>query len=184
MIGLLASFAYRWRDSTEAIALIPFQDVFTGRVPNTEGYPFPYMSIIAGGGRQVYRSDKWQGLRRAVSVHIWTDPAELEQGEEIAEMVRKLYANQAWLYDNGRVIDVLDGGPPNCHQINDPTFQAWEIVRALTLCIEQPRVDSPLCPASITGSLSISRAEGSSFNSSLPPESSIQTISSGALLRL
>jgi hypothetical protein len=171
-IGLLASFSNRWRDRLDACALVPFQDVFTGRVPNTVDYPFPYMSIITGGGFRVYRSDKFEGVLRPISIHIWTDPTNLELGEEIAEMARVIYANQAWVYDFGRVIDVLDGGPQNCHQINDPTFQAWEVVKTFILCIELPRVDLPLCePAGSSSSLS--QAGSTSFSSLLSSKSSI-----------
>jgi hypothetical protein len=91
----------------------------------------------------VHRSDRAEIVRRWLSVHIWVDPAKLEEGEIIAEMVRRVYANQGWCFDFGsRVTDVLDGGPPHAHQINEPTFAAWELVKLLTLCIQQPRVDT------------------------------------------
>lgn len=143
MDGLLLSFANRWRDTPAACTIVPFDRFFTGRVPTPQEYPFPYMSVLLGSSRQVYRSDKSEGSRRIVTVHIWVDPTKLEEdGEAAAEMVRRIYANQAWCYNYGRVIDVLDGGPPNVRQVNEPTMQAWEVVRVLSLCIEQTRMNT------------------------------------------
>jgi hypothetical protein len=145
MPGLLMSFAIRWRDDPVACALVPFSDFVTGRLPTVDEYPFPYMSLVPGSGRMHYRSDRFEGLRRTLALHIWVDPDKLEDGEAIAEHCRRVWCNQAWDYDYGCVIDVLDGGPPTCHQLTEPTYQGWELVKLMTLCIEQPRVDSALC---------------------------------------
>jgi len=167
MAGMLLTFAQRWQASAEACLLVPFRDVFTGRVPHTEGYPFPYMSILPASGRLHARSDRAEFLRRTLTVHVWVDPAKLEEGETIQEMVRRIWANQAWSYDYGRVIDVLDGGL-NAHELNEPTFQAWELVRLLTLCYEHPRVDNPECAPRSSSSTHRSgssfRRSGSSFS--------------------
>jgi hypothetical protein len=176
MAGLLLSFCKRWQARPDACALIPYDRFFTGRVPNPEDYPFPFMSLIPGSSRQVYRSDIRQGFRRVVSVHIWVDPARLEEdGERAMEHVRQIYANRAWSYDQGRVIDVIDGGPPTAHQINEATFQAWELVRLLSLCIEQDRVDTEWCwdgqdgsqSGSLSGSSSVSSSSGGTLSGSL-----------------
>ena len=162
--GLLLSFAHRWRDAgtlllgngrlVDPCDVVPYDSFVTGRIPTTEEYDFPYMSLIPGNGRPVYRSDKNVGVRRIVAVHIWCDPSRLEEdGELAAELVRLVYSDQAWTYGYGMVNDVLDGGPPIARQINEPSFQAWELVRLLTLCIEQPRVDSAICgPGSVASS--------------------------------
>ena len=152
-VGLLGSFVARWRNDVGATVLVPFDHFYTGRLPTTEDYDWPAISLIVGSSFQRYRSDVAEGVRRTVTVHIFVDVDKLEEGEVIAEKVRRIYANQSWCYDGGVVTDVLDSGPASCRQHNEPTFQAWELVRTLTLCIEVPRVDQPYCrPCHPTGS--------------------------------
>jgi hypothetical protein len=160
-VGFLKAFALRWVVNQQAIAAIPFDRCVTGRLGTTQEYPFPYMSVIPASGRQQYRSDRSENLRRIISVHVWVDPAKLEEGEEIAELVRRVWANQAWKYNYGKVIDVLDGGL-NTHELTDPAFRAWELVRLLTVCYEQSRVDTPFCPQASQSSEDWARSSSSS----------------------
>lgn len=155
--GLLRSIALRWANSPQAVAYVPSERFLTGRIPNTGDYPFPFVSVIPGSGTTRYRSDKYEGLSRLISLHIFVDADKLEEGEKIAEIARRVYANQRWTYDAGQVIDVIDGGPPNAHQIEDATFQAWELVKLFSLRLEQSRVDVTICPS-----------VGSSSESTLP----------------
>ena len=155
--GFWRAFAQRWELTPEAVLLVPFKDVITGRIPTTQEYPFPYIAIIPGGGSQRWRSDRGEGLQRGVSVHIWVDPAKLDLGETIAEMARRVWANRGWCYNFGQVTDCLDGGPPKPTQLNQPTFQCWELVKNFTLCIQEPRMDgdcNPPCGCSVERSSS------------------------------
>jgi len=141
-IGLLQSFAFRWRDDPSACALVPFVRFVTGRIPNIEEYPFPYMALVIPGGQGHGRSDRSTWARRTAVIHTWVDMDKLELGEAIAEKQRQIYCNQSWRYDYGDIIDVLDHGPPQIISVNEPTFQYHELVKTMTLCIQQARVDS------------------------------------------
>ena len=95
---------------------------------------------------------------------------ERKLGEAIMEQARQLYANEAWKYDFGTVIDVLDGGPANAKQINDATYQCWELVKLFTLCIQQPRFDVS-CDSTPCGEISL--ISGSSRESIIGSGSSL-----------
>lgn len=179
-LGLITSVAERWLLFPQALEAIPYKDFFTGRIPDIKNRPFPYMSLVPGPSYRTYRSDKWVGSRRIVSFHIWVDEDQLNRGEEIAEVVQFVYANRAWGYGYGRVIDVLDNGPPNSHQIHEASFKSWEVVQMLTLCIEQPRAadEGPCIPSGKRGSGSGAASTGSII---VPPLSSGSNSSSRAL---
>ena len=139
-MSFLASFANIWRDSTALCALVPFDRVFTGRVPGTEYYKFPYINIQEAGPTRRYRSDKSQGYYISMSFHIWVDDSRLSTGEQIECAIAKAYAENAWTIDGDyKVIDVLDEGPAQKHQINESSYKAWEIIKLLTVCLERAR---------------------------------------------
>ena len=148
--GLLMSFAQRWQNDAAACALVPFDRFVTGRIPNIEsGYPFPYMALLIPGGTSHGRSDRGTWARRTVVIHIWVDMADLDNGEDIVETIRRVYCNQNWLYNYGSVIDVIDGGLATVNEVNEPTFSYKELVKTMTLCIQQNRLDAcdNICPA-------------------------------------
>lgn len=172
--GLLRAFAQIWADSADACDMVPFERFVTGRIPDTKEFPFPYMSVIAGGGRPAFRSDRAQDSLRIVSVHIWVDGDKEEDGETIAEKIRRLYCGSGFCYNYGQVYDILDGGPPLPHQGSDPTYDSWEVVKLLTLCIEQPRKDQAFlqgagcrqcCPRASVGSSYSSHSRASQSGS-------------------
>jgi hypothetical protein len=165
---MLRSFARRWEQSAQACQLVPFDRFITGRIPTIEQYPFPYIAVIPGGAFRHYRTDRAEGSRRVFTVHIWVDVAKLEEGEDIAEFVRQLYANEAWLYDYGQVIDVLDSGPATARQVNESSYQCWELIKTFTLCLQQPRLDVS-CEEGCGGS-----AVPSVSSSHIPPSSESQ----------
>ena len=169
-VGMLRSFARRWEQSAQACQLVPFERFVTGRIPTITEYPFPYIAIIPGSGFGRYRTDRAEGSRRVLSFHAWLDPARLEDGEAIMEQARQIYANEAWKYDFGTVIDVLDGGPANAKQINDATYQCWELVKLFTLCLQQPRFDVS-CDSTPCGEISL--ISGSSRESIIGSGSSL-----------
>ena len=141
MSGLLKSIGDIWEDSEDLCDLIPFDRVFVGLVPTTEEYKMPYVSLITSGARRRYRTDKTDGSTLTVSFHIWVDDADLDRGESTAKQVRETYANHDWTFTGGTVIDVLDEGPFTTHQVNQPNYRAWEVMKVLTFCVEMPRVD-------------------------------------------
>ena len=160
-VGLFRSFARRWERSASACLLVPFVRFITGRIPTITEYQFPFIAVIPGSSYQNHRSDRAELSRRVLSFHVWVDVARLEEGEQIAEMARSLYANEAWDYSFGRVIDVIDGGPANAKQINDPTYQCWELVKLFTLCIQQSRLDVTCQAGCVPEASSGSRSESS-----------------------
>lgn len=142
-MGLLKSFAHRWQIDSRACALVPFKRFVTGRIPNIESdFPFPYMSLQIPGGSSHGRSDRTTWCRRTAVIHIWVDMAALEDGEEIVETIRRIYCNQSWRYDYGSVMDVLDGGLATVREVDMPTFSYKELVKTMTLCIQQKRLDT------------------------------------------
>lgn len=140
--GLLASFARRWQLDPAACLLVPFDRFVTGRIPDIEEYPFPYMSLNIPGGSGHGRSDRSTWCRRTAVINIWVDMAALEDGEDISEALRRVYCSQNWSYDYGDVIDVLDGGLSTVKEVNEATFSYKELVKTMTLCIQQPRLDT------------------------------------------
>ena len=141
MSSLLRSIADIWNGSAPLCALIPFAKVFTGRLPNVEGYPFPYVSIMATLGSQTDRTNKTRYSHGPVSFHIWVDDTQLEFGETVAQAITDVYADRRWDLGNGAsVIDMLDEGEAMAHQTTLPTVKAWEVVKLFTACLCRNRV--------------------------------------------
>ena len=141
-VGLLKSFAVKWAMDAEAVAKIPFNRFVTGRIPNVEEYPFPYAAVLCGPASQTMRSDRAVFERRTLSLHIWVDGGKLEEdGEWAMERARRVFTNRSWQYNYGYVNDVLDHGH-TATEINIPEYHYWELVRTMTLCVQQARVDS------------------------------------------
>lgn len=140
-MSLLSSIADIWEGSAVLCALIPFDRVFTGRVPQTQQYPLPYCSILVTQGRQFDRSSKARYMRAPLAFHIWVDDADLSTGEAIAHALEDEYAERCWTVDTDTyVIDVLDEGPACIHQTELPTVKAWEVVKLFSLVIQRDRV--------------------------------------------
>jgi hypothetical protein len=66
----------------------------------------------------------------------------LEDGEDISENLRRVYCNQSWRYDYGTVIDVIDGGLATVNEVNEATFSYKELIKTMTLCVQQTRLDT------------------------------------------
>ena len=166
MSSLLRSIAGVWENNQTLCALLPFDRVFTGRVPGTELYRFPYVSIMAGQGSQYHRSDKNHLSFGPLSFHIWVDDARLEYAETVADAIMQVYADRCWpISDDARVIDVLDEGEPMAHQTDLPNVKAWEVVKLFTVCVERDRVDHSEEDGCCTSSYSDDQEESSSSSS-------------------
>lgn len=174
--GFLQAFANRWEAVPAAVAVVPFDRFVSGRIP-TMGDPdlpimpgylaWPAISVLAGGGRNRGRSDRKMSYVRVVSVHIWCDSDRLEEhGETAAEYCRQIYANQQWSFwaagVRGEVTDVIDGGPPVPHQIVQPTYEAWEVVKLFHVHYELPLNEFDCCESDgSSSSYSSSESSGS-----------------------
>jgi hypothetical protein len=158
-VGLLKSFALRWAESTEAIVIIPFQRFVTGRIPNVSEYPFPYATVICGKPYNSGRSDRSEWYWRVVSLHVWVDADRLEQdGERAMEIARRIYNNESWVFNYGKVTDVTSAGFTTT-EINIPEYHYWELIKTFNIRIEQARYDNcltecPTCPSSESSSTS------------------------------
>jgi hypothetical protein len=142
MSSLLKSVGAIWESTPALCALIPFSRVFTGRIPSTTQYKFPFVSILATQGSQNIRSDKTRYSHGPLSFHVWVDDAALEFGEVVAEEITKTYADRTWtLSSTAKVIDCLDEGEPTAHQTDLPNIKAWEVVKLFTVCLMRDRVD-------------------------------------------
>ena len=173
MASLLKTVKEIWRDDATLCALIPWSRVFTGRIPSTELYAMPFVSISATAGRGTRRSDKSRLSHGPLSFSIWVDDAQLEFGEKVADAITDAYADRCWpLSARAQVFDVLDEGEPSAHQTDLPNIKAWEVVKLFTVCIERQRVDrSAECCVQSSGSESTS-GEGSSSSSTSGSSSS------------
>jgi len=155
MKSLLRYVAEIWNGSATLKALVPFANVFTGRVPQTELYDFPYVSVVSGPGAWVRRTDKARYSNATLTFHIWVDANQLEQGHRIAEAIADAYADRCWqLGPNNFVRDVLDEGEPIAHQVSRPGVKIWEVVKMFTVCLERARADhtSECCEGSSSSS--------------------------------
>jgi hypothetical protein len=177
MSSLLRSIGLKWKRSEALCQLIPFGRVFTGRVPSTELYKFPYVSILSAQGSQTHRTDKSRYSHGPLSFHIWVDDAALEDALTVAEAISAEYADKCWsLGEGANVIDVLDEGEPMAHQTDLPNIKAWEVVKLFIVCIERLRTGTPVCcgsPSSSSGGFSSSseHVSSSSDSSSSPSHS-------------
>ena len=151
MSSLLRTIGQIW-DSTPALcALVASNRVFTGRIPQSELYRFPYVSIIATAGVQTHRTDKTRYSSGPLSFHIWVDDARLETGETIAQTIVDTYADRCWaLSDTAQVIDVRASGEPVSRQTDLPAVKAWEIVVLFTVQIKRDRVTQGECCMDLT----------------------------------
>ena len=141
-VGVLKSFAVMWAMDADAVAKLPFDRFVTGRIPNVEDYPFPYAAVLGGPASQTIRSDRAVFEKRTLSLHIWVDGGRLEEdGEWLMERARRVFTNRSWQYNYGYVNDVLDHGH-TATEINIAEYHYWELVRTMTLCLQQTRFDS------------------------------------------
>jgi hypothetical protein len=162
-MSLLKSIAEIWKNTGALTKLVAFDRVFTGRIPQTEQYHFPYVSILLTGGRMVHRSSQARYSQQPLSFHIWVDDAALATGEAIEQAIADAYADRCWFVDDfTRVFDVLDEGPGIRHQTDLPSVKAWEIVKLFALCVECKRVDrtNECCILAAESSASSSGSQG------------------------
>jgi hypothetical protein len=136
---LLGSIAERWKESDALCALVPFDSFFTGRIPSSEDYPMPYVSVMENGGQRGIRTNKTRMPRVTIVFYVWVDNTQLALGEQIEHAITDEYADANWRYEGGRVMDVLDEGPGIKTQADRPGYKAWEITKIFTLCLEVRR---------------------------------------------
>jgi hypothetical protein len=140
--SVLRSVSEIWRDTPALCALVPFDRVYMGRVPGTELYCFPYVSLLAPPGSHTWRTDKTRVSQGPLSFHVWVDDAKLEYGLLVAEAITDAYADRCWpIGEASRVLDCLDEGEPMAVQPDHPTVKAWEVVKLFAVVVERDRVD-------------------------------------------
>ena len=144
-MSLLRSIHLKWQNSAalcDAATGVPHDRVFTGRIPQTKQYRFPYVSILTTRGWQTGRTDKTRLSAAVVSFHIWVDDDDLEFAQTLADAIADEFADRCWpISDTASVLDVLDGGEAVAHQTTLPTVKAWEVIKMLTFIIERDRTD-------------------------------------------
>lgn len=130
-----------WENDAVLCSLIPFAQVFTGRIPKADANRFPYVSILFVPGRAYKRSSHSRLVTGVVSFHIWVDDADLEFGKTVAKAIADSYSDRAWaLSSTDKVYDVEDMGEPLSHQTDLPSVKAWEVVKMFTVFIDRKRV--------------------------------------------
>lgn len=146
MSSLLRSIHRMWEANATLCGLVPYERVYTGRIPQTEQYRFPYVSIMATQGSMLHRTDKSRYTRGPLSFHIWVDDARLEYAESVAEEITNAFADKCWdISLTDKVIDVLDDGEACAHQTDMPNVKAWEVIKLFHVVIERQRVDASQC---------------------------------------
>jgi hypothetical protein len=140
-MNLERSIALRWEESTALNRALPVDRFFSGRVPTTEEYKFPYCSLIVTRGSRGPRTDKGQYPRLTVSFHVWVDDSREAEGLDIANKIGEVFADQLWTLDEEwAVLDVLDEGRAIPHQTNVSTFKTWEIIKLFTFVLARRRL--------------------------------------------
>lgn len=179
MSSLAKSVAAVWENDTTLCGLVPFARVFTGRVPQTSLYKFPYVTIFATSGTSRYRSDKTLVSSHLLKMNIWVDGDKLSLGETIGDAITDSYANRCWQIDPvSKVMDMLDGGPGIPMQLDIANIKAWRVTKVFNLIYERLRMPhAPCCDGSTsdTGETS-SGSDGESWDR----PGSLSAASSGA----
>ena len=140
MGNIAESIAEVWKNTPALCALVPYDRVFTGRVPGSDLYKFPYVTIDVGDSQEALRTDKATQFWHMVSIGIWVREEKLAEGETISNAITDAYANQRWQIDAvSKVIDVTDDGPGPPRHLDYSHVKAWWISHTIDLRIEHQR---------------------------------------------
>jgi hypothetical protein len=143
-MDLIASVAAIWKNSETLCRLVPFEKVYTGRVPDEDKTKFPYVSIEQDASSRWKRSNQARYTKVSFSFHIWVHDTKLAEGCAVESAISDVYADEGWCFDGGKVMDVLDDGKGKPSQVSEPTYHAWDIEHTCTLCVETARVGKSL----------------------------------------
>ncbi len=143
MSRIAESIAVVWKNTPALCALVPYDRIFTGRVPETEVYNFPYITIRVTSGREALRTDETMQFWHLVGIDVWVDGDKLSDAETISNAITDAYANQCWKIDSvSKVIDVIDDGPGVPQQLDKPNVKAWWIAHDMNMRIERQRAET------------------------------------------
>lgn len=127
----------RWSANTALCALAPPERFCTGRVPASE--QMPYVRLELQGGGELLRSRETLYEQRRVVFHVWTDT--FDAADAVATAVRAAFANAAFDWGTGGVLDCRPHGGPSFRQVARAEFKAWEAVVALVALTWEQRTD-------------------------------------------
>jgi len=170
--SLLGSLGTIWARSAALCALVPAVRVCTGRIPSTEEYEMPYVSILPGSGSSAGRTDKTRMASLAVTFKIWVKESQVSEGEAIEAALEDAYCDRSWPYKYGRVLDCLDQGPGIKVQADRPEYRAWEINKIVVVKLERRR--RPLCRRGASSGSGTSSASSTSTSSASESSSGSQ----------
>ncbi len=143
---LLSVIADEWEADPTLSGLVPIEKVYTGRFPGTSIYNFPYVSIIASGGRKTHRSDKARYSYDTITFHVWVGDTGVLLGERICDAIIDVFADRCFqLSPTVKVIDFMVNGEPNMVQTQLPGAKPWDLILSFTAHVQRERVDREQC---------------------------------------
>ena len=100
MSRIAESIAVSRKNTPALCALSRYHPIFTGRVPETEVYNFPYITIRVNPCREALRTDETMQFWHLVGIDVWVDGDKLSDAETISNAITDAYANQCWNIDS------------------------------------------------------------------------------------
>jgi hypothetical protein len=128
----------RWAADAALSALVPSDRFCTGRVPPSE--EMPYCRLELPGGSQFQRSRQTLYEKQPIKFHVWTDT--FDEGDGIVPEIRRVFANQAFDWATGGVLDCRPAGPPSRSQTALPEIKAWETIVTFAAATWDQRLDT------------------------------------------
>lgn len=144
LAGLKGTLQSLWAANAALVVLHPASRFYTGRVPDltandaTAVTPMPYTRLAMPRGARDERTSDTNYTLQTLKFHVWTDTA--EDADPIAEAIVDCYADVAFSYNNGKVIDTRYDGTAQ-RQITEPNYTAWETIVSFTMRIVRNRTN-------------------------------------------
>jgi hypothetical protein len=137
-VGLESAINAIWAANAALSAAVPVDRLITGRVPPSQA--MPYTRLEPEGGTDARRTNASLYQTERIHFHIWSDGFDI--GRAIAPLIRAAFANMAFNWGSGAVLDMKWDGPPVSRQTNDPEIKAWHTTVSFTLQTWQQRQDN------------------------------------------
>jgi hypothetical protein len=135
----------KWAADVTLCVLHPASRFYTGRVPDVTGAdkvaavtPMPYTRLVMPSGTRGDRTSDTNYSFQMLKLHLWTDTA--EEADAIADAIIDCYADAAFTYDSGRVIDTHYDGTTQ-RQVTQANYTAWETIVNFTMQLVRNRTN-------------------------------------------
>jgi len=134
-MSLLAAIHDLWESEAALEALLPVEQVFTGRVP--QFWEMPYASIEQPSSGEHVRTNSSMVRDVGLTIHVWTET--YAEGDAIRRQIEAAFANRTIETDDGKVLDVIVESS-GAIQEDEPGKTAWQTIVQLRLLVSRARV--------------------------------------------